>query len=122
MTVGQFIIALTGALGGLTGMGTGLAIFLQRKKFRAEAADVITDTALTLVEPLQRRVKEVSAEASEAREATRLARAEVAELRESLTDVLAMLRRWRIAVLSPHVTREELHVMVRADNVDSGPV
>lgn len=114
----QEVTTAIGAIGGLGGIAAGLTVLLQRKKFKAEAADVLTDTALTLVEPLQRRVKEVSEEAVEARAETRLARTEVAELRDSLTDIMATLRRWRAAVLSPQISREELQQMVRTDQVD----
>jgi uncharacterized coiled-coil DUF342 family protein len=118
MTLPEIMTAL-GAVGGLGGLATALTVFLQRKKFKAEAADVLTDTALTLVEPLQQRVKEVTAEAREARDETRRSRVEVAELRETLTDIMATLRRWRSAVLSPQITREELQQMVRADEIDA---
>ncbi|MEU8821794.1 hypothetical protein [Actinoplanes sp. NPDC048796] len=116
MTV-QDITTIIGAIGGLGGLGALVASVLGRRKLRAEAADVITDTALTLVEPLQARVREVTAEAKEAREETRQAREEMFELRTSLAEVMTLLRRWRAAVLSPHVSREELREMVRAEPV-----
>lgn len=117
MDTTQLVTAVIGILGGIGGLGALAASFFQRRKIRAEAADVLTDTALTLVEPLQKRVKEVTAEASEARAEAGRAREEMAELRASLADLIAQLRRWRAAVLSPHVTREQLMEMVRSEQV-----
>lgn len=122
----QVATTVIGVLGGIGGSAALVGQIFQRRKIRAETADVLTDTALTLVEPLQKRVQEVTAEAREAREETRQsreetrqAREEMGELRESLGEVIAMLRRWRAAVLNPHVTREELQEMVRAESPPS---
>lgn len=105
----QEIMTMLGAAGGLGGVAAGLTVFLQRHKFKAEAADVLTDTALTLVEPLKNRVRELETEATEAYGALR-------ELREAVSDLTSTMRRWRAAILSPAVTREDLHAMVRAEH------
>ncbi len=126
----EIVTAIIGVIGGVGGIGAFLTSIFQRKKIRAEAADVLTDTAITLVEPLQRRVKEVTDEAREARAETRqareetrqaraetqLAREEMSELRADLGEVMTLLRRWRAAVLNPHITREQLQEMVRAES------
>lgn len=111
------IIAVVGALGGLGGAGAFVTVFLQRKKFKAEAADVLTDTALTLVEPLQARVRELETEARATRTEVRNATTEARTLKNELHDVIAVLRRWRSAVLTSSITREELERMVREDTL-----
>lgn len=121
MDTTQLVTAIIGVLGGIGGLGALVGSVFQRRKIRAEAADVLTDTALTLVEPLQARVKEVTAEAKEARTEARQAREEMSDLRTSLAEVMGMLRRWRTAVLSPHITREELMEMVRSEQVNVPP-
>ncbi|BAL87285.1 hypothetical protein AMIS_20650 [Actinoplanes missouriensis 431] len=119
MDATQIVTAVIGVLGGIGGLGALVGSVFQRRKIRAEAADVLTDTALTLVEPLQERVKEVTKEAKEAREEARQAREEMADLRTSLAELMGLMRRWRAAVLSPHVSRETLMEMVRTDEVGS---
>lgn len=98
------VIAIVGSLGGLSGVGAFLTVYLQRRKFRAEAADVLTDTALTLVEPLQRRVRELDEEVAELRRKVRVAT-------DYLADALSMIRRWRFSMRSPNVDREQLREM-----------
>lgn len=117
MDTTQIVTAVIGVLGGIGGLGALVGQVVQRKKIRAEAADVLTDTALTLVAPLQERVKEVNQEAKDARNEARQAREDMAELRTSLAEVIGMLRRWRAAVLNPHITRQDLMEMVRTEQV-----
>ncbi|MDR7278944.1 hypothetical protein [Catenuloplanes atrovinosus] len=102
--IGQILTAIA-ALGGLLGAAGGIAVLAQRRKLRADAADVITDTALTLVQPLRERVAELE---ERARAATR----QVDELSASVATLTGTLRGWRLAILSPHVSREELRAMV----------
>lgn len=109
------IIAVIGGLGGLGGVGAFVNVFLQRRKFRAEAADVLTDTALTLVEPLQTRVRELENEVRVTRAEVRDATADARTLKNELVDALALLRRWRMAVLNPSISRADLERMVTED-------
>jgi hypothetical protein len=102
----QDLTTIIGAVGGLGGLGALVASFLQRKKVRAEAADVITDTALTLVEPLQRRVRELDGEVTELRRKVRT-------ITDGLTDAVSLIRRWRASMLSTAISREELREMAR---------
>ena len=115
MTV-QDITTIIGAVGGLGGLSALVASFLTRKKVRAEAADVITDTALTLVEPLQRRVRELDVEVTELRSKVRSAT-------DVLADAMSLIRRWRASMLSTAVTRDELRLMaherIDAERVDT---
>lgn len=103
MTI-QDVTTIIGAIGGLGGLGALVASLLGRRKLRAEAADVITDTALTLVEPLQRRVRELDGEVTELRRRVRT-------ITDGLTDAVSLIRRWRASMLSTAVSREELREM-----------
>lgn len=132
----QILMTLVGVLGGAGGLAAAAGVILQRRKYRADAADVLTDTALVLIEPLKSRVAELeqetttarrkAAEAGEqadkagrqfaqAREQAEAANVEIAEMRDSLAEVLRMLERWRAAVLDPAATLERLRMMVTAD-------
>ncbi|MFI5839466.1 hypothetical protein ACIA8K_07100 [Catenuloplanes sp. NPDC051500] len=102
--IGQILTAIA-ALGGMLGAAGGFAVLAQRRKLRADAADVITDTALTLVTPLRERVAELE-------DQTRTATANVRELSGAVALMTDELRRWRAAILSPHVSRDELRAMV----------
>ena len=76
------IIAIVAILPG------SIALFMQRKKGNAEATDIITDTAMSLIEPLRK---------------------EIAELRKELDDLRVenvLLRRWAEA-LSIEVSKYE---------------
>ncbi|WP_266244753.1 hypothetical protein [Micromonospora lupini] len=125
----QTLITVIGLLGGAGGLAALAATLLQRRKIRADAADVITDTALTLVEPLRGRVNELQAEVAEARrEATgarqqaEAANAEIGDLRNAVRELTHLLLRWRNAVLEtagtpdPGVALARLRVMVSADH------
>ncbi len=111
------IIAVVAAVGGLGGIGAFLQVFSQRRKFKAEATDVLTDTALTLVEPLRERVAELEEEARRTRAEVAQARSEARALRDEVVDLAGVLRRWRTAILTRAVSREELERMVREDSL-----
>lgn len=129
----QTLITIVGLLGGAGGIAALAATLLQRRKIRADAADVITDTALTLVEPLRGRVNELQSEVAEARrEATgarqqaEAANVEIGDLRTAVRELTHLLLRWRTAVLDtasapdPRAALERLRVMVSADHGTNG--
>lgn len=134
------VITVVGVFGGLTGVGAFLTVLFQRKKFRADAAGVITSSALTLVEPLQSRVASLEGEtatlrgkvrtaqresdrarsdADKARRQAALANEELLEVRGALRQVTAMMTRWRAAILAPNATVPALRTLVTSD---PGPV
>ncbi|MCZ7440803.1 hypothetical protein O7598_31085 [Micromonospora sp. WMMC241] len=104
---------VVGALGGAVGAAGGLAVLASRKKIRAEAADVLTDTALTLLEPLKVRVHELEAEVKTTRD-------NMVELSDSVSGLTATLRRWRAAILHPDAKVEALRKMVTGEPVGAG--
>lgn len=63
----QVLLSLFGILGGTTGLAAIATVVSQRGKFKADAADTLTEAALTLVQPLQLRVSELEGEAVSAR-------------------------------------------------------
>jgi hypothetical protein len=109
----QILLSAVAVLGGGGGIAAMSAVLLQRRKFRADAADVITDTALTLVEPLKTRVRELEEE-------TRRAGANVRELSDTVADLTSTMRRWRVAILHPTATVDDLRTMVRAESTRNG--
>jgi uncharacterized small protein (DUF1192 family) len=84
-------------LGAGGGMGAAVAAIVRWRKTRADAADVITDTALILVEPLKERIKELESE--------------IGRLRSEARQTANELRRIRTAILDPAVTLEELRAL-----------
>jgi hypothetical protein len=108
----QILLSTVGLLGGTGGVTAIAAVLLQRRKFRADAADVLTDTALTLVAPLRARVAELEAETLRARRQAEAARDELSQLRAAVHEVTAMMHRWRAAILAPDATVEELRRIV----------
>lgn len=134
----QTLITVVGLLGGAGGIAALATTLLQRRKIRADAADVITDTALTLVEPLRGRVNELEREVAGARKETAGARreataarvqaeaanAEMRDLRTAVRELTNLLLKWRHAVLDtadapdPRAALERLRFMVSAERTN----
>ncbi|MGI5149141.1 hypothetical protein ACQEVC_22715 [Plantactinospora sp. CA-294935] len=108
----QILLSAIGILGGGGGVASAAAVLLQRRRFRADAADVLTDTALTLVQPLKLRVAELEAETIVARQQVEKATREVSELRTVVREATAMIRRWRTAILAPDATMGQIRTLV----------
>jgi alkylation response protein AidB-like acyl-CoA dehydrogenase len=108
----QILLSIIGILGGTGGVGAMATVLLQRRKFHAEAADVLTDTALILVQPLKLRVAELEAETIVARQQVEKAAQEVSELRAAVREATAMIRRWRSAILAPNATIGQIRTLV----------
>lgn len=105
MTLLQAALSAIGILGGTGGLAALASIVLQRRKLRADAADVLTDTAITLV-------RELEQEAASARKELASARRECAELREVVALLNATMTRWRYAIMDPYVSVDQLREMV----------
>ncbi|MEV4760325.1 hypothetical protein AB0J86_35205 [Micromonospora sp. NPDC049559] len=108
----QILLSALGLLGGTGGITAIVTVLLQRRKFQADTADVLTDTALTLVEPLKMRVRELESEASNSRQQAVAMHRELAELRDAVQEMTAMMRRWRAAILAPDATIERLRDLI----------
>jgi alkylation response protein AidB-like acyl-CoA dehydrogenase len=108
----QILLSAIGIVGGTGGIAAVATVLLQRRKFKADAADVLTDTALTLVQPLKLRVAELEAETVVARQQVEKAAREVSDLRAAVRETTAMIRRWRAAILAPDATIRQIRTLV----------
>ncbi|MFY1671757.1 hypothetical protein ACN27G_17560 [Plantactinospora sp. WMMB334] len=121
----QILLSAIGILGGGGGIASVAAVLSQRRRFRADAAEVLTDTALALIQPLKLRVAELEAETVVARQQVETATREVSELRMAVREATVMIRRWRSAILAPDATLGQLRTLVANtrpwyDDIDQG--
>ncbi|WP_422774445.1 hypothetical protein ACN28C_17215 [Plantactinospora sp. WMMC1484] len=121
----QILLSAIGILGGGGGIASVAAVLSQRRRFRADAAEVLTDTALALIQPLKLRVAELEAETVVARQQVETATREVSELRMAVREATVMIRRWRSAILAPDATLGQLRTLVSNtrpwyDDIDQG--
>lgn len=108
----QLLVAGLGG-GGLAGVaGSIITGMLQRPKVRADVVSVLTDAALKQVNELQERTAEAEREARATRDELTTARQKCRELAAELDEVLATLRAWRAAILSPTADLPALREMV----------
>lgn len=106
--VWALVLASVGG-GGLAGVvGTLVTGAMNRPKVRADVVSLLTDSALKQVNELQERTAEAEREAAAARQQIRALSGEVDAL-------LARLRTWRAAILSPTAELPALRQMVLAD-------
>jgi hypothetical protein len=116
------------AVGGAGGITAAVLVFSQRRKLKAEAADVIADSAVGLLAPyreelarLRADVVEARAETAEARIEARDARREMSRARDEAQEIADTLRRWRMAIMRPSATIEELRAMVGSYGTNGTP-
>lgn len=100
----QTLLAVLAVVGGGGGVAALATVLLQRKKFAADAADVLTDTALTLLEPLKLRVRELEGEVKTTKD-------NLVELSDTVSGLTSTLRRWRAAILSLPIPAPESEVL-----------
>ncbi len=108
MTTAELATTVVGVLGTLSGVGALVGVLINRRKLRADAADVLTDTALTLVEPLQKRVRQLEDRVEELEQALRRSAARERELERDLDTTRGELVRLQRLILDPRVSRDEL--------------
>jgi hypothetical protein len=94
----QILTSVLSVVGAGGGLGAVFTAILRRRATDAEAADVITDTALVLVEPLKQRIRDLENE--------------VRQLQRAVKQALEELRRLRMAVLDPAANLEDLRTLV----------
>ncbi|WP_327043172.1 hypothetical protein OG400_16505 [Micromonospora ureilytica] len=108
----QVLLSLLGVLGGTTGLAAIATVVAQRGKFKADAADTLTEAALTLVQPLQVRITELESEALGARSELGLLREQVNQLQFVVRVLSRTLDRWRAAVHAPDATLRKIRTVV----------
>ncbi|MFD6565637.1 hypothetical protein [Micromonospora profundi] len=108
----QVLISLLGILGGTTGLAAIATVVVQRGKFKADAADTLTEAALTLVQPLQSRITELEGQAISARSELGLLREQVNQLQFVVRALTRTLDRWRTAIRAPDATLRKVRAVV----------
>ncbi|MEV4624723.1 hypothetical protein AB0J90_00330 [Micromonospora sp. NPDC049523] len=109
----QILLSVIGLLGGIGGVVAVATVTMRRRRFRADTAALLTDTALTIVRPLRGRVTELELETAQARGRALQAEREISELRVTHREMSALVRRWRAAILAPDATLTAIRTYVR---------
>ncbi|MFG1775593.1 hypothetical protein ACGFIR_19975 [Micromonospora sp. NPDC049051] len=110
----QVLLSILGVLGGTGGLAVIATVVVQRSKFKADAADTLTDAALTLVQPLRTRVAELEEAALLARAQLDSAREQERQLKATVWDLRRTLDRWREAIMAPDATLRRVRALVHA--------
>ncbi|MGW3889784.1 hypothetical protein ACWD69_13950 [Micromonospora chokoriensis] len=108
----QLTLSVLGILGGSTGLAAIATVVVQRGKFRADAADTLTEAALTLVQPLQTRITQLEGEALNARSELGVLREQVNQLQFVVRVLTRTLDRWRAAIRAPDATLRKIRATV----------
>lgn len=66
--MGDVVVTILSILGGMSFIGTGIVALSQRRKVRADAASVLTDSALKIVKDLRTELEETRSEMHALRE------------------------------------------------------
>lgn len=66
--MGDVVVTVLSILGGMSFIGTGIVALSQRRKVRADAASVLTDSALKIVKDLRNELEETRSEMNALRE------------------------------------------------------
>lgn len=96
----QLVVTAIAALGGLGGLGGVLAAVLGRGKLRAESAQIVTASAVQLVNEMQ--------------EEAAGARGELRTLRTEVAAMAAELHRIRVAIYDPAATLQSIRLAANA--------
>ncbi|MGC4856166.1 hypothetical protein ACLQ24_22960 [Micromonospora sp. DT4] len=108
----QMALSVFGIVGGSTGLAAIATVLVQRGKFKADAADTLTEAALTLVQPLQTRITELEGEALHARSELGTLREQVNQLQFVVRVLTRTLDRWRAAIRAPDATLRKVRSVV----------
>ncbi|MGV9212344.1 hypothetical protein ACTFTM_10840 [Micromonospora sp. RB23] len=108
----QVALSVLGILGGSTGLAAIATVLVQRGKFKADAADTLTEAALTLVQPLQSRITELEGQALHARTELGTLREQVNQLQFVVRVLTRTLDRWRAAIRAPDATLRRVRAVV----------
>lgn len=90
MNWGQVLSAI-GVLGGLGGLAALVLVPLQRRKLKADAAQVIVDSAMDLLQPFRERVEQLEKDLSKVERIVHEIRTELATARPSVEKLRGMV-------------------------------
>ena len=109
MTGGEWDTTVLGGLGALAGVAALVNAFVGRGKTRAEATQIITGSAVSMMTEFEADAKAARAEAAQARTEMRAVREEAHLLAEEL-------HRLRMAIMRPGASLESLRLLVSGTN------
>ena len=113
------LLSILPFLGGFGGVAAIATVLVQRSKFKADTAGVLTGTALTLVQPLQNRVKELEDRALVARSQSDAAQHELRELRTSVRHLKQLAEQWCSGDTDPQLALEDLQSSLTRIRLDT---
>jgi hypothetical protein len=124
MTWAGWVVTLIGGLGGLTGAAALLNAWFSRGKNKADAAQVLTGSALTLVHEMEDDARAAREELKQSREELKTFRREASTelqiVREEARALADELHRLRMAIMAPHATVESLRLLVTGPGQSNG--
>lgn len=109
MTVTQWATTLLGGVGGLAGVGALLNAFFGRGKTRAEATQIITGSAVSMMTEFEADARTARAETAQVRTEMR---AEMRAVRDEARALAEELHRLRMAIMQPGASVDSLRVLV----------
>lgn len=117
------LVSIAGSILAAGGVGVAIANGLFRRPVtKVEAATLLSDAALELVEAVKADSAGARHDAREARLEAHQARVEMAEVKRQAEALAQDLRRLRLAILDPYATLDRLRAMVEPAGENAGPV
>jgi hypothetical protein len=110
----QVLLSVIGLIGGTGGVVAAATVLVQRRKLKADAADVISDAAISLVTPLKARIAELETEAKADRRRAAARDHELDRIRDALRDLTRLMLRLREKILADPTASPELREMVHS--------
>lgn len=107
-------IVLT-ALGGAGGIASLILVRRQSGKLRADASQVLTSAAVSLVAPLEGRLRSAEERAAEAERRAQSADAALQRVEIEALRLRYVLQRWYTAIMNPTAVIEQVREMVNTD-------
>ncbi|WP_329109912.1 hypothetical protein OG792_13775 [Micromonospora sp. NBC_01699] len=116
----QILLSAVGLLGCVGGVFAVASVTVRRHRFSTDTAQLLTDTALTIVRPLRGRVAELETETAQTRGQALAAEREISELRVTHRELTALRHRWREAILAPDATVAAIRAHARPNRAVRG--
>jgi hypothetical protein len=124
MTWAAWVVTAIGGLGGLTGAAALLNAWLGRGKNRADAAQVLTGSALSLVHEMEEDARAARVELKQSRAELKTFRREASTelqlVRQEARALADELHRLRMAIMAPNATIDSLRLLVTGPGQSNG--